>query len=44
MSARRGCPHLVVALAVVVWAIPLQIGIYADSVISDIPTYQRPTT
>ena len=41
MTRRAGLPALVVALAVIVWAIPLQIGIYADAVITDIPTYQR---
>lgn len=34
-------PGALVALAVVVWAIPLQLGVYADAVITDIPTYQR---
>ena len=29
------------ALAAIVWAIPLQLGIYADAVITDIPVYQR---
>jgi hypothetical protein len=38
---RRSLPALAVALAVVVWAIPLQIGVYADAVITDVPTYQR---
>jgi len=37
----RSLPALAVALAIVVWAIPLQLGIYADAVITDIPTYQR---
>jgi hypothetical protein len=41
VTSRRGLPAFAVALAIVVWAIPLQIGVYADSVISDIPTYQR---
>lgn len=41
MRSRHSLPALAVALAIVVWAIPLQFGIYADSVISDIPTYQR---
>lgn len=41
MSSRRTLPALAVALAVVVWVIPLQLGIYADAVITDIPTYQR---
>lgn len=41
MRPRRSLPALAVALAIVVWAIPLQLGIYADSVITDIPTYQR---
>jgi hypothetical protein len=41
VTRRTGLPALAVALAVVVWAIPLQIGIYADAVITDIPTYQR---
>ena len=41
MTARRTLPALAVALAIVIWAIPLQLGVYADSVISDIPVYQR---
>ena len=41
MTGRRTLPALAVALAIVVWAIPLQLGVYADSVISDIPVYQR---
>ena len=41
MSRRRCLPAFAVALAIVVWAIPLQLGVYADSVITDIPTYQR---
>ena len=34
-------PAFAVALAAIVWAIPLQIGVYADSVITDIPVYER---
>ena len=41
MRSPRTLPAIAVAVAVVVWAIPLQIGVYADSVITDIPTYQR---
>ncbi len=41
MRALRSLPTLAVALAIVVWAIPLQLGVYADAVITDIPTYQR---
>lgn len=41
MTSRRTLPAIAVAVAIVVWAIPLQLGVYADSVISDIPTYQR---
>lgn len=41
MSLARSLPALAVALAVVVWAIPLQLGVYADSVITDIPVYER---
>jgi hypothetical protein len=41
MTGRRTLPALAVALAIVVWTIPLQLGIYADSVITDIPTYER---
>ena len=41
MRRRRSLPALAVALAIVVWAIPLQLGVYADSVITDIPTYRR---
>jgi hypothetical protein len=41
MTGPRTLPALAVALAIVVWAIPLQIGVYADSVITDIPVYQR---
>jgi hypothetical protein len=41
MNGRRTLPALAVALAIAVWAIPLQLGVYADSVITDIPTYQR---
>ncbi len=41
MSSSRSLPAVVVAVAIAVWAIPLQVGVYADSVITDIPTYQR---
>ena len=41
MRSGRSLPALAVALAIVVWAIPLQLGVYADVVITDIPTYQR---
>lgn len=41
MNRLRSLPAWAVAVAVVVWAIPLQFGVYADSVITDIPTYQR---
>lgn len=41
MRSGRSLPALAVALAIVVWAVPLQFGVYADSVITDIPTYQR---
>ena len=41
MTGRRTLPALAVALAIAVWVIPLQLGVYADSVISDIPVYQR---
>ena len=41
MSRLRSLRAWAVAVAIVVWAIPLQFGIYADSVITDIPTYQR---
>ena len=41
MSRPWTLPALAVALAALVWAIPLQIGVYADAVISDIPVYER---
>ena len=41
MTWSRVLPWFAVGLAIVVWAIPLQLGAYADSVITDIPTYQR---
>lgn len=41
MNGRRTLPALAVALAIAVWAVPLQLGVYADSVITDVPTYQR---
>lgn len=41
MSGRWTLPAAAVALAAVVWAIPLQIGIYADAVITDVPVYRR---
>jgi hypothetical protein len=37
----RALPALAVALAVIVWAIPLQLGVYANAVITDIPVYRR---
>ncbi|HMN99684.1 MAG TPA: glycosyltransferase 87 family protein [Miltoncostaeaceae bacterium] len=40
-AGRWTLPALACALAALVWAIPLQLGVYADSVISDIPVYQR---
>jgi hypothetical protein len=41
VSGRWTLPAAAVALAALVWAIPLQIGIYADAVITDIPVYRR---
>ena len=41
MTWSRWLPWVAVATAIVVWAIPLQLGPYADAVITDIPTYQR---
>ena len=41
MTWSRWLPWFAVGLTIVVWAIPLQLGAYADSVITDIPTYQR---
>lgn len=41
MTWSRWLPWFAVGLAIVVWAIPLQLGAYADAVITDIPTYQR---
>ena len=40
-TSRWTLPALACALAALVWAIPLQLGIYADAVITDIPVYQR---
>ena len=40
MTWSRWLPWFAVGLTIVVWAIPLQMGAYADSVITDIPTYQ----
>lgn len=40
MTPQRAVPWLVVALAVVVWLVPFQIGFYSDQVITDIPTYR----
>jgi hypothetical protein len=40
MTGGRALPYLVVALAVIVWLVPLQLGFYADAVITDIPTYR----
>lgn len=41
MSRRNSLPAACVAIAILVWAIPLQLGVYAEAVITDIPTYQR---
>lgn len=41
MRRARALPAAAVALAVLVWAIPLQLGVYADAVITDIPVYRR---
>jgi hypothetical protein len=41
VRAERALPAAAVALAVLVWAIPLQLGVYADAVITDIPVYRR---
>lgn len=41
MRGSRALPAAAVALAVVVWAIPLQLGVYADAVITDVPVYRR---
>ncbi len=40
-AGRWTLPALGAALAAIVWAIPLQIGVYADAVITDIPVYRR---
>ena len=40
MTLRGALPWLAVGLAVVVWLVPLQLGFYADAVITDIPTYR----
>lgn len=37
----RLMPWAIAALAVVVWLVPLQLGFYADAVITDIPTYRE---
>lgn len=41
MTSRWALPALGVLLAVLVWTIPLQHGIYADGVITDVPLYQH---
>ncbi|MGD9571976.1 MAG: glycosyltransferase 87 family protein [Thermoleophilia bacterium] len=41
MRSERALPAACVALAVIVWAVPLQLGVYANAVITDIPVYQR---
>ena len=41
MRSDRALPAAAVALAVLVWAIPLQLGVYADAVITDVPVYRR---
>lgn len=41
MRSERALPAAALALCVLVWAIPLQLGVYADAVISDIPVYRR---
>ncbi|MGD9695615.1 MAG: glycosyltransferase 87 family protein [Thermoleophilia bacterium] len=40
MRSGRALPWLAVALAALVWAVPLQLGFYSDAVITDIPTYR----
>ena len=42
MTLRRALPWLVVGLAIVVWAVPLQlVGWYDNGGITDIPTYRE---
>jgi hypothetical protein len=41
VTLRRALPWLLVALAIAVWAGPLQHGWYADAVITDIPVYRQ---
>jgi hypothetical protein len=41
VTGRWALPAGAVALAALVWAIPLQLGVYADAVITDIPVYRR---
>ncbi|WP_217914139.1 glycosyltransferase 87 family protein [Miltoncostaea marina] len=41
MSWARALPAAACALAAVVWAVPLRLGVYADAVITDIPVYRR---
>ncbi|MEW6583676.1 MAG: glycosyltransferase 87 family protein, partial [Actinomycetota bacterium] len=41
MTATRWLPWALVGLAIVVWAVPLQIGFYTHSPITDIPVYRE---